>query len=176
MPYNPNEPWQGRVHDNGSSMPPRSTKPAAIDRRRFGGRDEDPLSRLTSRLRNGNGRDQAPPAGTTPMSSPASFSAGTSSGFDQGEMDPSDLGPEDLMQLVRICLGGLRGPDRHQFLLSLAELISAPGMDRAPRSGRRMGADRRLAQDEAVAAVNARGFAQRWPEARHIRFSANGRY
>jgi hypothetical protein len=114
------------------------------------------------------------------LSSPDAFRRGL-------DQDPDDdqgtqLSAQDLLALVRVCLGGLQGSDRVQFASGLMSMLDEPGMDRAMRSvrrnardQRRPAADRRLAQD-AVAALNHQGFLQRFPMAASIKFSSNGRY
>jgi hypothetical protein len=147
-------------------------------------------------------RDQYPspqPPPTTSNTAPGSFTANIDQEETNGTPPPDcDL----LMHFVEICLNKLSGEERDKFVGALHSLLSG-GMDqvlapppKAPKPnpngsnttldrgmvGRRGNAsDRRPAQDAAirntVATVNRNyGFFQRFPEAKNIKFSANGRY
>jgi hypothetical protein len=125
------------------------------------------------------------------MSAPGAFSA------QLADQEPDDTPDCDLlMHFVEICLAKLSGPERDKFVGALHSLLSsgvdnvlAPPArnngngngnnngqtngDRSSRSGNRTrSGDRRPAQDAAirshVAAVNQRGFFQRFPEAMKI--------
>jgi hypothetical protein len=148
-----------------------------------------------------NGKDQYPtpqPPPTTSNTAPGSFTAN----IDQAETPPIDC--DLLMHFVEICLNKLNGEEKDKFIGSLHTLLSGgidqmltlpktpkpvqptgsnTTLDRGIRSGRRNTANdrnRSPAQDRAiranVAAVNQRGFLARFPEAKNIKFSSNGRY
>jgi hypothetical protein len=138
---------------------------------------------------NHTGRDQPQPPPTGPMSKPGSFTRN----FDQGEQDDeTGFTPEQLAGIVEICLNKFAAQDAEgetdehsRAMRLLAGIIAArhsngngrTNGDRGMRSGNRMRTgDRRPAQDAAIRSLNTQGFFQRFPEARNIRLSANGRY
>jgi hypothetical protein len=153
---------------NGNLDPRGGRSPTAIDQRRRSARDQDPMSAPGAFTQNFGGGDQDDP--------------------ENG--GPTELSCDDIIGLIKICMSRLSGSERDELVGKLHGLLSVEGIsnsnggeDRAMRSGprrvsrdRKPAHDRRPALDSNVAALNAKNFAARWPEAAKIRLSANGRY
>jgi hypothetical protein len=153
---------------------------------------DDFMSTLPSARRNGR-RDQAPP---TNLSSPGAYTAN----LDQGDPDHGEMTGAELHSIMQLCRSRLSPDEQNNFDMLNRMSHNGNGGDRGMRKGtggrdqappsqpslprpggsnttldRRRAQDRRIAQD-AAQALNTSSFLKRFPEARGIKFSANGRY
>jgi hypothetical protein len=100
-----------------------------------------------------------------------------------GDQGGGPISGADCIQFVRLCLAKLAGPEREEFLMGLADLLSTEqgaqdgivaankgALDRRPNGAR----DRRPGMDSAIRALNTKNFLQRFPYA-NVKFGGMGR-
>jgi hypothetical protein len=185
-------------NNNGVNMPPRGGSTSGYVNGDF--MDQLP----SARLRNG-GRDQtsvAPPPG--PMSTTGAYTANLDQG-DPDDNGNGEMTGAELHSIMQLCRARLSPEEQDNFDMLNRMSHNGNGGDRGMRAGssgaardqtpprppsqpslprpggsntmldRRRAQDRRIAQD-AAQALNTSSFLKRFPEARGIKFSANGRY
>ena len=98
----------------------------------------------------------------------------------RGAEDPTDysqIDSDDCIAFLQVLLAKLPPGEREPLIEKLATLVAMgeSRQDGVPDNNqsavdrrRRPAADRRVAQDSAIAAVNHRGFLSRFPGAKHI--------
>jgi len=81
----------------------------------------------------------------------------------------AELDSDTLLHFVQLCLGGLDGPERVEFVGKLAALVQAESGASDARARRSGG--RRPAQDASLRALSNKSFTDRWPMMKQIRTS-----
>jgi hypothetical protein len=85
------------------------------------------------------------------------------------DADAEPMDPETLLHFVQLCLGGLDGPERAEFVGNLAALVQAESGANDARMRRSGG--RRPAQDAALRQLNNKSFQDRFPFMKNVRTS-----